>query len=179
MADIVDTLRNSNGDNVFPIAGGMKASSIVTSMIQNNAVTSDKIDWSTIWDNNKIVQTITDSSNRTGLYFQDGTLITYRKATGNLDITTAWGSWYYGTISGNYSLAPSSGGSPDFYAEPIVQVTAFASNTRGFILGNYTTNAPSVISSKWAINNVTLLRPTSQTGVNYAIEIVAIGRWKA
>lgn len=43
MADIVDTLRNSDGDNVFPIAGGMKANSITTSMMQDNSVTNGKI----------------------------------------------------------------------------------------------------------------------------------------
>lgn len=43
MADIVDTLRNSNGDNVFPIAGGMKANSINTSMVQDGSVTNAKL----------------------------------------------------------------------------------------------------------------------------------------
>ena len=52
MADIVDTLKNSSGDNVFPIAGGMMANSINTNMLKDSSVTSDKIDWTTVPLNN-------------------------------------------------------------------------------------------------------------------------------
>lgn len=56
MANIVDTLQNNSGDNIFPIAGGMMADSITSSMVKssaittakiaNTAVTDAKIDWS-------------------------------------------------------------------------------------------------------------------------------------
>lgn len=46
--DIVTTLQNRNGDNVFPIAGGMASDSINTQMLKDGAVTSDKIDETTV-----------------------------------------------------------------------------------------------------------------------------------
>lgn len=43
MANIVTQLQNKDGDNLYPLAGGMAADSITTAMLQDDAVTSGKI----------------------------------------------------------------------------------------------------------------------------------------
>lgn len=43
MANIVTQLQNKDGDNLYPLAGGMAADSITTAMIQDGAVTTGKI----------------------------------------------------------------------------------------------------------------------------------------
>lgn len=178
MADKIVILEDSEGNNIYPISRGLATNSVDTNAIQNGAVTSAKIDWTNIWSNNSIVETKTDSNGRTGLYFQDGTLITYRKTTGSVDVTTAWGNigLYYGTTSGNFSFAPSNG--VDFISEPVVTFNVYATTTRGFMVANTSSNVPHIINSRWAIDNIGLIRPNSQTGVDFAIEITAIGRWK-
>lgn len=48
MANNIVQLQDDSGNDAFPIAGGMAADSITTQMIQDGAVTSQKIDWTTI-----------------------------------------------------------------------------------------------------------------------------------
>lgn len=48
MANNIVQLKDYNGNDVFPIAGGMDADSITTQMLKNSSVTSDKIDSATI-----------------------------------------------------------------------------------------------------------------------------------
>ena len=48
MANNIVQLQDDSGNDAFPIAGGMAADSITTQMIQDGAVTSDKIDWTTL-----------------------------------------------------------------------------------------------------------------------------------
>lgn len=47
MANKVVQLINEDNDNVYPLAGGMAANSVTTAMLQDDSVTSDKIDWAT------------------------------------------------------------------------------------------------------------------------------------
>lgn len=42
MADIITTLQNKNGDNLYPLAGGMIDDSITTAMLKDNVVTPAK-----------------------------------------------------------------------------------------------------------------------------------------
>ena len=44
MADRIVKLEDKAGDNLYPIAGGMAADSVTTDMIQDGAVTTDKVD---------------------------------------------------------------------------------------------------------------------------------------
>lgn len=49
MADKILTLTNKDGtDNIYPVAGAMVADSVTTAMLQDGAVTSSKIDWTTL-----------------------------------------------------------------------------------------------------------------------------------
>ena len=50
MANKITQLVNKDGDNLYPLAGGILSDSVTTDMIQDDAVTSDKIDWTTIGD---------------------------------------------------------------------------------------------------------------------------------
>ena len=48
MANKIVQLEDKNNDNIFPIAGGVKDDSVTTAMIKGSAVTSDKIDYTTL-----------------------------------------------------------------------------------------------------------------------------------
>lgn len=48
MANKITQLVNEAGDNLYPLAGGMASDSITTAMLKDGAVTSDKIDWTTL-----------------------------------------------------------------------------------------------------------------------------------
>lgn len=177
MANQIVTLKDDNNNPTFPIAGGMAEDSITTQMLKDGSVTSDKIDWATI------NQTITDTSGRTGIYFDDGTLIAYRNVTGTADITTAWGSLYRGQIlsSGTgTSFTPSTG--TDFIEKPIVSIRVGATSATTFMVASWTNSDPVVSSStgRWGLptGSTALVRPTSASSVPFSVDIIAIGRWK-
>lgn len=46
MSNQVVQLTDANNNNLFPLAGGMAANSITTNMVQDDAITDGKIDWS-------------------------------------------------------------------------------------------------------------------------------------
>ena len=48
MADKIVILEDANGNNIYPISRGLATNSVDTNAIQNGAVTSAKIDWTTI-----------------------------------------------------------------------------------------------------------------------------------
>lgn len=49
MANKITQLVNKDGDNLYPLAGGILSDSVATDMIQDGAVTSDKIDSATLY----------------------------------------------------------------------------------------------------------------------------------
>lgn len=59
MANKITQLVNKDGDNLYPLAGGILSDSVATDMIQDGAVTSDKIDSATIVNSNIADNTIT------------------------------------------------------------------------------------------------------------------------
>ena len=48
MANKIVQLQNKDGDNIFPVSAGLASDSITTDMIQDGAVTDEKIDWTTL-----------------------------------------------------------------------------------------------------------------------------------
>lgn len=48
MADKIVILEDKDGNNIYPITRGLAANSVDTNAIQDGAVTSDKIDWTTL-----------------------------------------------------------------------------------------------------------------------------------
>ena len=138
---------------------------------------SHKIDWATV------NQTITDTNGRTGVYFDDGTLIAYRNLTGTVNITTAWGSLYRGQIlSGGTgtSFTPSTG--TDFIAKPKVSIRVGTASANNFMVASWNNSDPviSPITGLWGLTpgSTALVRPTSESDVPFSIDIIAIGRWK-
>lgn len=51
MAEKIVQLQNKEGDDLFPVAGSMKGDSVATAMIKDDAVTNDKIGWTTLYKN--------------------------------------------------------------------------------------------------------------------------------
>lgn len=47
MANKIVQLQNKDGDNIFPVSAGLASDSVTTDMIQDGAVTSDKVDFTT------------------------------------------------------------------------------------------------------------------------------------
>lgn len=60
MADIVTTLQNRNGDNLYPVAGGAAANSIDTGNIIDGAITGDKVANGAV-DSSKLSPTVSSS----------------------------------------------------------------------------------------------------------------------
>lgn len=60
MADKIVQLQDKQGNNVFPITGGMAADSVTTDMIQDGAVTSEKVDFATYSTEEQLVGTWID-----------------------------------------------------------------------------------------------------------------------
>lgn len=48
MANKITQLVNKDGDNLYPLSGGLLSDSVTTDMLQDESVTPDKIDWTTI-----------------------------------------------------------------------------------------------------------------------------------
>ena len=48
MANKITQLVNKDGDNLYPLSGGLLSDSVTTDMLQDESVTSDKIDWATM-----------------------------------------------------------------------------------------------------------------------------------
>lgn len=162
----------------------IKDGQITTDKIASSAITGAKIDWTS---NGGVIKTITDQNGaRTGVYFADGTMICYRVVSGDTPITTAVGSLYYADVPSTsyWALAPAPAtGAVDFISSPVINVSVLASSTQYMWAG---TGAAGPINTsgtgnRWSLptNAVRLFRATSHNDAFYAINIIAIGRWKA
>lgn len=54
MANNIVQLIDKDNNNIFPVAGSMAGDSVTTTMIQDNAVTSAKMDWTTMGGTERI-----------------------------------------------------------------------------------------------------------------------------
>lgn len=91
MANKIVQLINEDNDNVYPLAGGMAADSITTQMLQDNSVTSDKIDSAIMTVGSERVVGYLDSTNQP-IYEQ--------KFSGNISATSPDVSSVVNLISG-------------------------------------------------------------------------------
>ena len=110
---------------------------------------------------------ITDSgSNANGNYikFQDGTMICYKSVSSAVEITTAWGSLYEGSL--NLGSWPAT-----FISAPEVSITN--RGIPGAMIESFKT-----IPTTTSAGEVYLVRPTSVT-LTFTLSVIAIGRWKA
>lgn len=109
---------------------------------------------------------VESGSNENGNFikFSDGTMIC-RKTTNEIDmnITTAWGSVYEGSVSlGNFPA--------EFTETPTISVTPSGS---GMLI-----EQGGAIASKTSWGIVTCVRPTSVENVKARFYLIAVGRWK-
>lgn len=117
------------------------------------------------------VDSIIDSgSNANGNYikYSDGTMICYKNVTGTANISSSWGSGYYGGDGASISLGNFA---QTFTSTPIINVTAERTD------GNYWIGCIQNASSSSA-GNIYLLRFSSNASNPYSLNIVAIGKWK-
>lgn len=174
MATRYVTLKDSNGDTIYPQA--------IATNLAAGSITGDLLDYTSA-AGSAVIKTITDNNGRTGIYFADGTLITHRIVTGVVAVTTALGSLYYADVPVNdyYALVPT--GADDFISKPTVSVTATGSSTQYLWLAFSENSEPQNTSStgnKWGFKagSFRIMRATTNNNCNYAINIIAIGRWK-
>lgn len=194
------TLKESDGTEIYPVTdislvnNGIHAvdietttpvPSVETAMIADGAVTGAKLDFTSA-PGTGIIKTYSDQSGtRVGIYFADGTLITHRRVSGVVAVTSAIGSLYHATVPvGDYwGLVPVNSGAADFIERPDVTITPYGTSTQYFWIGAYSASEPvknSSTNNKWALPEscVDILRATTHNNVNYAFHIMAIGRWK-
>lgn len=146
-------------------------------------ITGDMLDFTSA-AGSAVIKTVSDmSGTRNAIYYADGTLITHRVVTGVIAVTTALGSLYYGDVPVNdyYALVPS--GADDFISKPTVSVTATGSSTQYLWLAFSENSEPQKTSNtgnKWGFKAgaFRIMRATTNNNCNYALNIIAVGRWK-
>ena len=170
------TLKNSDGDTIYPQA--------IATNLAPGSITGDLLNYtSTV--GSAVIKTVSDmSGTRNAIYFADGTLISHRVVTDVVAVTTALGSLYYADVPVGtyYALVPS--GADDFISKPTVSVTATGSSTQYLWLAFSENSEPQNTSNtgnKWGFKagSFRIMRATTNNNCNFALNIIAIGRWKA
>lgn len=195
MATYKRQLKDKDGNTIYPDVG-LELDDVIygsdpgqvetpspwveTGDIKDAQITGEKLDF-TSSAGTAVVKTITDDIGRTGLYFADGTLITYRKIEEHISINNSWGSFYEGHNQDYYAFIPNGG--TDFISSPCVQITALNRyNSGSFWLGGweYSVQKTSDTNNKWAIpaGALCFLRPSVADNVYVDIFVQAIGKWK-
>lgn len=94
-----------------------------------------------------------------------GKLECWKRVSTSVDITSSWGSLYYGSVSSiSYPVA--------FMYNPTVNITAQVANGGGWLVPNYDNYSASGTGTLY------FYRPTSQSNTAVTINISCIGRWK-
>lgn len=143
--------------------------------IGDGRVTPDNIDFTTV-DHIELT-----ADGRTQVYYSNGILVAYARWEDTVDITATWGSLYIGTISGTHTFVAI--GTQDFIESPKVFIDAKATSSGQFFMvsgANATPEFPTGTNARWRLpaNSIVLARPNSRAATPYALDIMAIGRWK-
>ena len=170
-------------DNNYQIDLSTRVGNLITNTINSRYVFSIYVIEGTVLDNVKIYPQLEENttatsftpwagyivesgSNDNGSYikYSDGTMICYKSTSEiTIDITTAWGSLYEGSLTvGNFPV--------EFLKTPTILVTPFGS---GMLIEQGGANA-----SKTSWGTITVVRPMSVSGVKAKFHLFAIGRWK-
>ena len=96
MSDIVTTLQDKDGNNIYPIAGGVNGNTITTAMLQNGAVTGAKIGSQEVTASNIDWSTIIDKIYPVGSIYMSATLSTPAAVAAALGGT--WVDWGSGRV---------------------------------------------------------------------------------
>lgn len=94
-----------------------------------------------------------------------GKLECWKRVSSSVNITSAWGSFYYGSVSSiSYPVS--------FLYNPTVNITAQVANGGGWLVPNYDNYSTSGTGTLY------FYRPTSQSNTSVTINIYCVGRWK-
>lgn len=124
MADKIVQLQNENGDNIYPLSRGLAADSVDTAAIKDEAITSDKIDWSTIYTSAEY-----SGSNNSNTY----TLKEFKYADGTMEL---WGTIDFGALVAKTVDAITITYPTAFASAPVVVVGLLTGST-AWSLGNF------------------------------------------
>lgn len=120
------------------------------------------VDWSAI---PTVAGTTTGTSPNYVLKYPDGTMVAVIKKSATVNVTSSWGSLYQATVAGTGMQYAES-----FVNYPAVSALVYSNQSILYAAdsGSNTAHAP----------NIVVCRPTSVSGLNVVVDIVAIGRWK-
>lgn len=94
-----------------------------------------------------------------------GKLECWKRVSAYVDITSTWGSFYYGSVSSiSYPVT--------FLNNPTVNITAQVNNGGGWLVPDYGNYSASGTGTLY------FYRPSSQKNTAVTINIYCIGRWK-
>lgn len=118
MTNKIVQLEDKAGNNLFPIAGGMAADSITTTMLQDGAVTPDKASFTTLSTSEKVVGN--DSNGNT--IYEKVFSGTYNAVDGRVSIALTNGGWndYRIIYTGGY-IELTAGAADSKYPTPLGQ----------------------------------------------------------
>lgn len=199
MADSIRTLKEDNNDVTYPVTkasavylnSGTDAEAkfatcvtaqnlavtspstplVGTGMISDGAVTSSKIDWTTMNiieapGKYEVVGTTSGDFNY-ALKFADGRLICFQRITITDAASVAWGNCYRATVN------PSSNYAVSFIAQPITVEHFTSKSVNDNTSWAVNVGGPSMIKPQ----QIYLVRPSSGN-INGTLNIVAYGYWK-
>lgn len=110
---------------------------------------------------------VTEISNNTNdgyVKWASGKMECWKRSSTSVNVTTGWGSVYYGTISSiSYPV--------EFISYPIVNITAQVAGG-GMVAPEYTNYSVS------GTGTIYIIKPSSTSGTNVTINIHCVGRWK-
>lgn len=155
MSDIVTTLQDKDGNNIYPIAGGVNGNTITTAMLQNGAVTGAKIGSQEVTASNIDWSTIIDKIYPVGSIYMSATLSTPAAVSAALGGT--WVAWGSGKVpvgvdanDTDFDTAEETGGSKDHRHDfKIGMVRYYGAMVGGEIADDNTWGAWSYSQSKY------------------------------
>lgn len=108
------------------------------------------------------------NDNGTYIKFSDGTLICRGTKPITIDITTSWGSIYFGNYATEVPYPY------EFIESPDLTFNVNPSGNSGCFYGSYAL----LTITKTGFKNFSLFRPTSASSVTAKVNFIAIGKWK-
>mgnify|MGYP003307778316 CR=1 FL=1 len=157
---------NKLQDNIEDSLNELNENKFDKTSIQENYNESDENTYSC----NYINGIIESGSNTNGewIKYADGTMICYREIELTFNITSSWGSLYYGSNESEINFAQT------FIERPTVVVETKPSGAVGMFEIDY--DSPVITTSYY--KNIYVARPTQASNVSAKTTILAIGKWK-
>lgn len=132
----------------------------------NKMLRSENIEYNSDSLKNTLDKIIESGSNEVGEYvkYENGRLVTAHKVTRNLSRTSAWGNMYETNEQVDLGIFPMT-----FKETPYIFLTLYGQNALFESVAG---------ASKTSAGKVYLLAPTANSGCDYTIQVLAVGKWK-